>query len=256
MGSELGNFEMDERDVISRFATHLGHQRGYAKLVVDRWPEDENRQSPEIDAIAGPFAIEHTSIDSVAHQRRADDWFLRVVGGLGQVIKDSVDCGFTITLEFGAIKTGMDWGGIREDLRRWIVNHAARLDHGNHKISLPTSVPVENSIVLHVWKGQEPAIMGFRRFEPEEDSLPARVRKILNRKAAKLGKYQAPDSTTILLVENDDIALMNERKMLDAIQEAYPNGLPRGVDEVWFADTSIPTNPLFRDFTMDISAAA
>ena len=59
---------MVDRDAIDLFVTHLGRQRGYAKLVVDRWPEDENRQSPEIDAMAGPFAIEHTSIDSVAHQ--------------------------------------------------------------------------------------------------------------------------------------------------------------------------------------------
>ena len=77
----------------------------------------------------------------------------------------------------------------------------------------------------------------------------------MDRKAAKLGKYQGPVSTTILLIENDDIALMNERKMLDAIRGAYPDGLPRGVDEVRFVDTSIPTKPLFRDFTMDINVA-
>ena len=59
-----GEAKMDDRAVISRFVTHLGRQRGYAKLVVNRWP----------------------------------------------VIADSVDCGFTITLNFGA-KTGMDWVG-------------------------------------------------------------------------------------------------------------------------------------------------
>ncbi len=256
MGHEPCNFEMDDRDVIDLFVTHLGHQRGCAKLAVDRRPDEKNRQCPEIDAIAGPFAIEHTSIDSVAHQRRVTHWYSRVIGGLDQVIKDSVDCGFTITLEFDAITTGMDWDCIREDLRSWIVDHAPRLDHGNHRISLPTSVPVENPIVLYVWKGQRPAVTGFRRFEPEDDSLPARIGKIMDRKATKLGKYQGPATTTILLIENDDIALMNERKMLDAIREAYPNGLPRGVDQVWFADTSIPTDPLFRDFTTDISAAA
>ena len=62
--------KMVDRDGIELFVNHLSRQRGFAKLVMDRWPEDENRQSPEIDAIAGPFAIEHTSIDSVANQRR------------------------------------------------------------------------------------------------------------------------------------------------------------------------------------------
>ena len=58
--------------------------------------------------------------------------------------------------------------------------------------------------------------------------------------------------TTILLIENDDIALMNEVKMLDAIRGAYPDGLPCGVDEIWFADTSIPKEPRFQNFTAEI----
>ena len=68
----------------------------------------------------------------------------------------------------------------------------------------------------------------------------------------KLRKYQGPSGATIILLENDDIALMNECKMLEAIREAYPNGLPEGVDELWFADTSVPGEPQFRDFTTRI----
>ena len=76
-----------------------------------------------------------------------------------------------------------------------------------------------------------------------------RIRKLLDRKARKLRKYQGSSSTTIILLENDDIALMNEAKMLDALREAYPDGLPQGVNEIWFADTSISDKPQFRDFT-------
>lgn len=35
---------------------------------------------------------------------------------------------------------------------------------------------------------------------------------------------------------------MNEEKMLDAIRRAYPNGPPTGVDQVWYADTSIASD--------------
>ena len=242
---------MDERDVMNAFISHLGHHKGYANLMVDRWPEDENRQSPEIDAIAGPFAIEHTSIDSVADQRRANDWFSRVVSGLDRVIDGCVDCGFTITLEFDAITTGMDWNCIRGDLERWILGSASRLGHGCHMITLPTSTPVNSPILMTVWKGQ-PRVIGFSRIDPCDNSLATRTRSLLDRKAFKLMKYRTPDTTTILLVENDDIALMNELKMLDAIRDAYPNGLPRGVDEIWFADTTIPDKLRFRDFTTEI----
>lgn len=56
----------------------------------------------------------------------------------------------------------------------------------------------------------------------------------------------------MLLIENDDLALMNEFRMLEAIQEAYPEGLPDGVDEIWYADTSIPTEIEFYNFTKEI----
>ena len=241
---------MSEHDVINAFVRYLGYHKGYANLVVSRWPDRENRTIPEIDAIAGDFAIEHTSIDSVANQRQLDDWYLRVVGGLDQVMKDCIDCGMTVTLEFYAIGKGMDWNSIRADLRRWIIDKAPLLENGNHEIILPTSIPFETPIVMRVQKGPAPHIVGFARFEPEDDTLPARIEKILDGKATKLRKYEGPATTTILLVENNDIALMNEFKMLDAIREAYPGGLPQGVDEIWFADTSIPDKPKFYNFTI------
>ena len=165
---------MGERDVIDAFISHLGHQKGYPNLTVDRWPEDENRQSPEIDAIAGPFAIEHTSIDSVADQRQANDWFSRVVGGLDRVIADCVDCGFTITLEYDAITKGMDWHCIRADLEKWILGNASRLSHGSHRVILPTSMPVDPPILMLVWKGQSRRI-GFERIAPCDNTLTTRT---------------------------------------------------------------------------------
>ena len=137
--SEMRKMKMDENDVIDAFVRHMAHYKVCPNLAVNRWPDKENRTEPEIDAIAGRFAIEHTSIDSVANQRRLDDWYLQVVDGLDRVISDIVDCGFTITLEFHAIAKGMGWCCIRDDLQNWIVDYAPRLGNGNHKITLPVS---------------------------------------------------------------------------------------------------------------------
>ena len=221
---------------------------------MDGWPDKENRTEPEIDAIAGNFAIEHTTVDSVENQRQRNDWFRKAIEGLDQAIRDHVDCGLTITLDFDAIRKGMDWKGIRVDIQDWIVNCAPHLGKGSHEIILPTSTSVESPIVMRVWKGPEPNIVGFARFTPEDDSLPARIRETLDRKARKLRKYQGPSCTTIVLVENDDIALMNEAKMLDALRRAYPDGLPPGVNEIWYADTSISHWPQFHDFTAKIQS--
>jgi len=224
-------------------------------LTVDRRPDEENRQSQDIDAVAGPFAIEHTSIDSVANQRRADDWFVQVVDGLDSVIKDCVDCRFTIAFEYDAITRGMDWNCIRADLRRWILDKASSLSHGSHWIVLQTSTPVDPPIRMLVQKGQSPHIAGFARLVPSDNTLATRLKTLLDRKASKLAKYQSPDVSTILLVENDDVALMNQFVLLTAIRQAYPHGLPQGVDEVWFADTCIPEEPHFYDFTVEFASA-
>ena len=243
---------MSEQEVIVAYVSYLGTLLGHSNLSVDRWPDKENRTDPEIDAIAGKLAIEHTSIDSVANQRQLNDWYLQVTEGLDQIIKGHVDCGLTITLEFFAIGKGMDWSGIRNDIQDWIVNYAPTLANGNHEIILSTSTPIEFPIVMHVWKGPAPLIVGFARFEPQDDTLSSRIRNLLDRKANKLKKYQGRSFTTMILVENDDIALMNEAKMLAALREAYPDRLPQGVNGIWFADTAISDRPQFCDFTAKI----
>ena len=98
-----------EQKVIVAFVDHLGLLKGRSNLSADRWPDKENRTKPEIDAIAGDYAIEHTGIDSVANQRQIDDWYLRVVKGLDEIIRECVDGGLTITLDI--LPLGNDWTG-------------------------------------------------------------------------------------------------------------------------------------------------
>jgi len=236
---------MTDRDVIQAFID-FRRNHGFPGLRVERWPDDKNRQSPEIDAIAGPFAIEHTSIDSVANQRRDDDMFLRVINGLKQVIDDCVDCGFTITLEYDAIKKVQDWKGIHATLKSWIYENASRLSYGKHEKVLQTSPPIR----LAIWKTKTPQVRGFSRFAPHDETRSVRIKKLLDRKAKKLAKY-AEDYMTVLLVENNDIALMNDQMMCEAIRGAYPEGLPKGVEQLWYADTSVTCR--FLDFTQRLS---
>jgi len=68
-------------------------------------------------------------------------------------------------------------------------------------------------------------------------------------KADKLKKYQKAAYRTILLLENNDLANMSFSTMVGAIEDAYPEGLPDGVDRIWFADTSIPESRQFFNLT-------
>jgi hypothetical protein len=52
----------------------------------------------------------------------------------------------------------------------------------------------------------------------------------------------------VLLIESSDINLMNTATLLGALERAY-GGLPPDIDEVWFADTALPDQVLFENFT-------
>lgn len=240
---------MNESDLIDAFVTHLGIQEGYPRLRVERRPDEENRNSPDIDAIAGPFRIEHTSIDTLANQRRDADWFSQAVDGIERELKGTLPFRLCIWLEYDAVRKGQDWAAIRSALKKWVVNEAPYLDDGRSIVGNIPNIPFR----LHILKASErPHIFGFARFEPQDDTLQSRVKEIFDRKAAKLAKYQAPEAITVLLVESDDIALMNDGKMLEAVRGAFPDGPPQGVDQVWYAETTISDQPRFLEFTPEL----
>lgn len=237
---------MKDCDVIKAFVAYL-RENGHPTLEVDRWPDKE--RDSDIDAIAGPFAIEHTSIDTLPNQRRDSDWFMRVVGGIKQELVNMPPFRLNISIEYDAVTKEQDWRTIRQNLKDWITNESRCFPDGRHVLDDIPGVPFR----LHVKKASDrPPGVFFARFEPDDDTLSNRIRSQLDRKANKLKRYQGHLKKTVLLVENEDIALMNEGKMLDAIQEAYPGGRPHGVDQIWYADTSIPEAIEFKDFTPDL----
>lgn len=238
---------MDDREVIKAFVAYL-QENGYPAIKIDCWPEDKNPNISDIDAVAGQFAIEHTSVDTLPNQRRDSDWFMQVVGGLKNET-NFIPFRLRIIIEYGAVAKGQKWAAIRESLKTWIISDAYNLLDGRHLVDNVPGIPFR----MHVMKqSNRPAGLFFGWLEPHDDTLPIRVRNLLDRKADKLAKYHKPGTTTVLLIESDDIALMNEFRMLEAIQEPYPEGLPGGVDEIWYADTSIPTEIEFHNFTEEI----
>jgi hypothetical protein len=237
---------MEHRGVIGAFVTYLRAQ-GHPMLAVDRWPDDENRSTPDIDAIAGPFAIEHTSIDTLPDQRQKTDWFLQAAGGLEDEIV-SLPFRLNIILKFGAVAPRQNWRAVREALKSWIITQSAALPEGAQLVSGIPGVPFEMTVRKALLRS--PGLF-FSRQIPRDSGLSDRIKNLLDRKAQKLERYQLGGRTTVLLVESEDIALMNDSKMLEAMRSAYPNGLPNGVDLLWYADTSLPSDIEFFNFTAE-----
>jgi hypothetical protein len=207
----------------------------------------------EVDAIAGPFAIEHTSVDTVENQRKSSAHFKRVVGGIREELAGKVHFRLSITVEWSAVRAGQDWSTIRERLMDWIRTKAPSLPDGRHLIDDGAIAGVPFALLVRKAGARPPGVF-FGRTEPHDDTLAARIRTQFDSKAAKLARYR-PEKTMILLVESSDIALMNQPKLLRAIESAYCNALPPGVDQLWYADTSVPSaEPVFVNFTADLCA--
>jgi hypothetical protein len=233
------------KKLIQRFVSHLAAESNIG-LQVDRWPDEETRDSQDIDAEADHFAIEHTSIDTIANQRRDFAWFNRAVGSLQAELLWKHPFRLRITLPYEVIQLGQQWSKIRAALKSWILNQSPKLSQGCHIIKNVPDIPFEFRVSK--WPSQRPKVI-FARHTPPEKSFLKHIKEQLDRKLQKLVPYRNKGKTTILLVESDDMGLMNEGLMVEGIKSSYPDSLPRGVDQIWFADTSIPEEILFTDLT-------
>ena len=225
---------MKDSDVIDEFVAYL-EKNGRPVLKVNQRPDTKNRDSSDIDAIAGSFAIEHTSIDTLPNQRRNNDWLMKVISDLEQDL-NPLQFNLVVSFEYNAIVKGQNWTAIKKALKRWIIQDAPRLIDSRHVINNILGIPFK----LDVHKEPcSPGRLSFRRNKPKDSTLPSHIKGLFDRKAEKLTKYQGCGKTTILLVESYDVANMNESIMVTAIRDAYSNGLPSGVDTFWYAPKAL-----------------
>ncbi len=237
--------KLTDKELISLFVEYLV-KRGRTEIKINSWPDEENRRSSDIDAIAGHFAIEHSSFDTLPNQRRDSAWFKQVVEPLENKFSASLPFRLVLTFPYEAIRSGQDWSRIRDALRVWILDQSQTLTIGSHNIQGVPGIPFEFRAVK---KKSDRNVLLFARFVPDDKTFSNRLRKKLAQRIDKLSRYKNKGMSTILLVESDDIALMNDGIMWDGLKAAYPDGMPEGVDEIWFADTSIPEEIVFTEMT-------
>lgn len=240
-------YDLNGKTVINAFVAHLEKQ-GYPGLKVDCQPDEENRKSSDIDAIAGKLAIEHTSIDTLPYQRRDSARYLKIIDGIKDEFMDRIPYRLNLAFPYEAVQIGQKWGKIRDSLKEWIINYASILPDGIHVISDAPGIPFK--LMVRKVGGRMPGVY-FSRLEPLDNSLPDRIRKQLEGKARKLLPYKKKGYTTILLVESNDFSLMNLSKMLNAIRSGFAQRLPEGTNQIWYAetDTDLPEEIYFDDLT-------
>ena len=148
-----------------------------------------------------------------------------------------------ITLEYDAVTANQAWRAINRALSNWIIRESLYLADGRDVHNV-LGIPFP----LNVHKDSDYEFPGlvFYRNIPNDNTLSHRIQPLCDRAAEQLAAYQAQGKTTVLLIENNDRVLMYRNRMLSVIQDAYPNGLPPGVDQIWFADTAEDSDITFQ----------
>ncbi len=230
-----------EKTVIKTFAeTELG-------VGIDCWPDEVNRKTKDIDALAGGgrFAIELTSLDSFPNQRKRTAQSRRVTEGLEAELSPAMQFRLVISIHVSAIQVGQNWSEARESVKAWVRTESALLPDGRHSEiqipGLPFLVKVDKRgspwkpQLVFWWPGSD------LEFQPDDDQ----VRALLDGKASKVRRYSDGGKTTILPVESEDLQLMNPGFFCELVSRLFKGGRPSGVDQIWFADCSIPAELLF-----------
>lgn len=247
----MENFK--DTTIVEIFVNHL-KKNGHLYLKIDRIPDKEikgGNKKEDIDAIAGNFAIEHTRFDTVKNQTFDSVNFLKVVKDFETKISSQLNFRLKIILPYKGIRKGQKWTSISDSLKNWIINFSSKLTAGEHFINNIPGIPFQ--LQVNKTSDRKPGLI-FSRSEPENNDFVSRLKGHLNRKGRKLIPYKVEGFQTILLIESNDIALMNEDKMLEGIRVAFSQKLPDGVDEIWYSDTSVPEEILFHNFTDSIGS--
>jgi hypothetical protein len=222
---------MKDFQVIEAFVAYLRENR-YPDLCIGRRPDKDNPQSKDIDAIAGPFAIEHTLITTFRNQKAQDNWFTKAMAKLESELPNP-PYELVINSEFDAVKIGQNWSEILSSLKNWIVQEAPKLGDGEYDFGRLPGIPFP----LKVEKSRDkyPGIFFIRRLPDNNDSLPSRIYAHLTskEKIEKLVSYKNGGFTKVLLIEGN----LSRNKMLHALKLAFPDGLHPNLDEIWYVPT-------------------
>jgi hypothetical protein len=225
-----GDKDRADRAAIRNFAKFL-EAIGQPVAGVDEWPEDHKQG--EIDAILGPFAVQHTSIDALPDGRRRGHQFQHVIGSIEDEFSGRLGFYLSIVLDWDAIKTGQDWKLANQGLRSWILREAADMPDGNRRIASVPGVPFAFDIV----KGGSVNADGvfFSRWDPRDETLNRRLRdQVIGRhdKLSVLARHRDRGKRTLLLLESGDVALMSDGAIAQAFLEVFPQW-PSKLDELW-----------------------
>lgn len=232
---------MEAKTIILKFIEKYNSCQPHEFGIV-RWPDEENRKSRDIDAIAEakgerPLAIEHTKVETFFNQLQEAARFTEYYGQLETELKNAFAFDITLTLPIFAFVTGTKWGDVRDIIRDWLVANANDFPDGYSSHQIPG---------VHFAVGINKNITGTqlftvaRRAPSDRDvhiELAQSLAEALVDKNDQLAQYRASGTHTVLILESPDIALVSYVSLYKAFLQAHAIIGTPNIDEVWLACT-------------------
>lgn len=200
------NAENRDKQLIGLLVEEINAWSG-STYIVERWPDEEVRNQPAVDAIAvdaggRQLAIEHTLLQPFEGERTDAYRFMKVAGHLDQR-QDLADPNWMIDLVFdvGSIPTCVDWGAVGVRLEEWFVELRPRLLEGTSHHEIPGMVfPLRITVEKSPLPGT-PGCLFVMRAMPREAVDPI-LRTALDAKLPKLVAADASDRVLLLELES------------------------------------------------------
>lgn len=163
---------------------------------------------------------------------------MAAVGELECDLKGQVPFHLRIDVPYRAVDKGQDWSAMRQALSAWIAGPAHELPFGRHAIDIDLAGAPK---WLTVSKSKElgPGLYFVRSITDADIALKDNLTRLVAEKARKLLPYADEQKVRVLLLEGNDIAMLGHVTVAEVMQEAFPQGLPEGVDQIWYADSTM-----------------
>lgn len=225
---------------------------GYSDLKnsifnIIEWPDQNN--PGDIDGLASDghevLAIEHTSIDSFGKQREDDAVFKKVFSPISKELNGCFDGRVTVIVPIKAVRLKKDQEKVSKDLKELLKKEIPNLPYGVSNLKSS-----DLSFDIKVIKDKSSRrLLGFARPAPENIKLGERLKEAIEKKTKKFQRNNYHKETKILLIENNDIALVSPVDFRIAWDTVFRKGIRNYSDQIWYVDSSIPSeyyiHPLF-----------
>jgi hypothetical protein len=224
--------------ILDKFAEQLGQR-------IECRPDETNRNSPEIDALAGKYAIEHTTIHALALLPKANALYKQLLLPMVSKLQD-LPCRVMATYSYESLQPGFNFLEFQIEFEA--------------KVRIACEARCAKRIVVKgipfdlAFDGVPPGIpngLQLGAIAPNHTSNASRWNAHLHQKMGKLARYSA-DRITILLVESNDIQLMNDKRAIEIVRGCAKETSQPLPEQIWYADSSCADRVRFEDITLAV----